>query len=196
MAKIYELSEKQDKELVTLLVNGSKEAYEELYVRYKTRLIRFCIRLMKDAVGAEDIVQDVFLQLWIVRVTLIPDLSFWGYLQTMAKNLILYKFRQINVHERFVRYTLLNEKDSTNQTEDSIVDNDYEKLLDTLIEGLPPRQKEAYLLSRKQGLTYHEIAEKLQISVYTVREHISLALEKIRNQLPGHTGIHFWITDK
>ena len=184
-------SESQDKELVTLLVNGSKDAYGELYVRYKTRLTHFCKRLMKDELDAEDMVHDVFLLLWKTRDTLNADLSFWGYLQTTAKNLILNKFRQINVHERFVQYTLLNEKESTNQTEDAIIDNDYEKLLDTLIEGLPPRQKEAYLLNRKQGLTYHEIAEKLQISVNTVREHISLALGKIRNQLTAHTGIHF-----
>ena len=185
------LSTKQDKELVSLLVDDSKDAYKELYVRYKTRLMRFCKRLLKDEMEAEDIVHDIFLQLWTTRNTLIADLSFWGYLQTVARNLILNKFRQIDVHERFARYTMMNEKDSTNQTEDSIIDNDYEKLLNALIEDLPPRQKEAYLLNRVQGLTYNEIAQNLKISVFTVREYISLALEKIRKQLPKHTGIHF-----
>ena len=113
----------------------------------------------------------------------------------MAKIYELYELSKKQDKELVtLRYTLLNEKDSTNQTEDSIIDNDYEKLLDALIESLPPRQKEAYLLSRKQGLTYQEIAEKLHISVYTVREHISLALEKIRNQLPG-IPIFILITD-
>lgn len=185
------LSSKKDKELVILLINNSQDAYKELYVRYKARLIHFCIRLLKNESDAEDMVHDIFLKIWIIRHSLKVDLSFWGYLQTTAKNLILNKFRQIDIHERFAQYAIRDKKNSTNQTDDSIINDDYKKLLNTLIENLPPKQREVYLLNRIQGLTYNEIAKKLQISVYTVREYISLALRKIKRNLPRHTDIHF-----
>ena len=184
------LSGKEDKELVELLIGSSRLAFSELYARYKLRLMRFCIQFLKDETGSEDIVHDIFLQLWETRNFLNAELSFSGYVHTLARNRILNMFRQFDVHSRFAKYILMNGKESTNQTEDSIIDNDYARLLNELIESLSPRQKEIFRLSRVQGLTYKEIAELLQISVDTVQEHASLALKKIKKNLLQHTDIH------
>jgi RNA polymerase sigma-70 factor (ECF subfamily) len=191
MPKINELSEKQDRELVELLIGGSQAALGELYARFKERLMYLCKQYMRNEADAEDIVHDVFLKIWNTRNFLNPEMSFSGYVQTITQNHTMKKFRHFDVHSRFVQSTLINETDSTNQTEDQIIDNDYEKLLEELIEGLSPRQKEVYRLSRKEGHTYKEIAELLHISVETVKEHASLALKKIEKQLMQHTDIHF-----
>ena len=190
MQKINVLSEKQDKELVELLIGGSQEAFGELYIRFRERLMYFCKQYMNET-DAEDIIHDIFLLLWEKRHFLGAVSSFSGYLQTMAKNYILKKFRHLDVHSRFARNILMNETDSVNETENTIIDNDYAKLLDELIENLPPKQKEIFRLNRIEGLSYQEISELLQTSVENVRKQISLALNKIKDQLSQHTDIHF-----
>ena len=188
MGKLQDL---QDKELVALLKEGSQNALEQLYLRYRNLLINLCKRYLKNTTDAEDILHDVFIQLWDTRSALNEELSFSGYLKTLATNRILYKFRQFDIHSRFAQYVLLNCEDNTNETENSIIDNDYKELLNEWIEKLPPQQKEIFRLNRIEGLTYQEISEMKKISVKTVRNHTALALEKIKQQLLQHTGISF-----
>jgi len=185
------ISEKQDRELVALLVDGSPQALGELYARYKERMIYFCKHYVINEEDAEDIVQDIFLQLWGKRHFLGSVTSFSGYIQAMTKNSILKRLRHIDVHARFVQTLLMNNNNSTNETEDAIIENDYEKLLNEMIERLPPMQKEIFRLSRIEGLDYKEIAELLQTSVENVRKNVSLALRKIQDQLSNHTDIQF-----
>jgi len=190
MIKNNGLSEKQDKVLVELLIGGSQEAFGELYARYRERLLYFCKQYMNEA-DAEDIVQNVFLKLWEKRRFLGEVTSFSGYIQTMAKNDILKKFRHFDVHSRFARNLLMNEIDSTNETEDTVINNDYAILLNELIENLPPKQREVFRLNRVEGLSYNEISELLQTPLENVRKQVSLALKKIKDQMSQHTDIHF-----
>jgi RNA polymerase sigma-70 factor (ECF subfamily) len=185
------LTKMQDKELVTLLKEGSQQAFEALYLRYIKKLSHFCIRLLRNEFKAEDIAHDVFLQVLETHHSINPEKSFSGYLYTIAKNLILYDSRKSDIHRRFVQHTIMNESDTTNQTEDQVIDNDYEQLLNEMIDGLSPQQKEVLRLSRIEGLTYKEIAELLHISLPTVKLHASLALKKIKKQLATHADLHF-----
>ena len=180
-----------DKELVALFKEGLQPAFVELYVRYEKKLINFCKGFLKDGSKAEDIIQDIFLQILETPDSLNTEKSFYGYLQTIAKNRVLYEARKSNIHLRYEHHAFKHGNDVTNQTEDMILDNDYEKLLNEMIDGLTPQQKEVFRLSRLQGLTYNEIAETMHISLRTVKKHASLALEKIKNQLMEHADIHF-----
>ena len=185
------LSTMQDKELVALFKEGSQQAFEELYIRYEQKLINFCKRSLNDESKAEDITHDVFLQVFQTSEVLDSGKSFFGYLKTIAKNRVLYEFRQSDIHLRYVNKPVMHGNDVTNQTEDLIIDNDYEKLLNEIIKRLTPQQKEVFRLSRIEGLTYNEIADLLQISLRTVKKHASLALERIKKQLTKHADIHF-----
>ena len=185
------LSTMQDKELVALFKEGSQRAFEELYIRYEKNLTNFCRRLLRDENRAEDITHDVFLQVFETYDGLNPELSFYKYLQTIAKNRILDEFKKFDVHLRYATNTIMYGNDATNQTEDLILDNDYAKLLNKLIDGLTPKQREVFRLSRMHGLTHKEIAELLHISIPTVKEHATLALKKIKKQLMLHTDLHF-----
>jgi RNA polymerase sigma-70 factor (ECF subfamily) len=191
MSKINELSKKKDMELVELLRNGSRPAFRELYIRHKDQLLFVCKKYLNDKAAIEDIVQDIFMQLWETHDSLHIVSSFSGYLYTSAKNRILNMHRQFDVHSRFTRYILDNEKESTNDTEDSVIEKDYTDLLNKLSENLPPMQKDVFRLNCIEGLKYREISELLQISVENVRKHISLAMKKIKRHLSKHTGIHF-----
>ena len=185
------LSTLQDKELVGLVTEGSKPAFRELYIRYYDPLCYYCKKYLKDETGAEDVVQDIFTQLWDTRDTLNITSSFAGYIYASAHNRVLKMVRQFDVHSRYAQRILLNAKEWTNETEDSIIDNDYAALLNKMMEKLSPRQKEVFCLSRMEGLTYQEISEKLNISVTAVQKHASFALEKIKEHLKQHTNIHF-----
>jgi len=191
MQNFNKLSKKQDRELVELLMGGSHEALGELYARYRKQLMYFCKQYLRNEADTEDIVHDIFLRLWEKRHSLNPELSFSGFLQTLAKNCITDKFRHFDVHARYVRNMLVNEMDSTNETEDSIIDGNYTELLNELIERLPPGQKEIFRLSRMDGRTYKEISELLQTPVENVRKQVSRASKKIKEMLPQHTDIHF-----
>ena len=181
----------QDKELVALFKEGSEKAFEELYVRYKKNLTQFCKRSLRDKSRAEDIVHDVFLQVFETYDGLNPDLSFFGYLIKIAQNRILDDVKKSNVHLRYMQNTIMRETEATNQTEDTIMNNDYGQFLKKIIDGLSPQQKEVFRLSRNQKLTYTEIAELMQISPHTVQFHASQALKKIKKQFTKHAGLHF-----
>ena len=180
----------QDKELVTLLKEGSREALEQLYLRYRNKLINLCKLYLKSITDAEDIVQDIFLQLWDTRDSLNPALSFSGYVHTLMRNRILDKYRNFDVHARYAQHILINAEDSTNETDDTIINNDYAALLSEMIETLPPQQKKIFQLSRIEGLSNKEIAELMEISTDNVRNNLFLALKKIKKMLSQHTDIH------
>ena len=150
----------------------------------------FCKQYLRNEADTEDIVHDIFLRLWEKRHSLNPELSFSGFLQTLAKNCITDKFRHFDVHSRYVRNMFVNETDSTNETEDTIIDGNYTELLNELIESLPPGQKEIFRLNRIDGRTYKEISELLQTPVENVRKQVSRASKKIKDRLSQHTDIH------
>ena len=190
MPKINALSENQDKELIELLMGSSHDAFGELYARFRERLIYSCKRYLKNEADSEDVVQDVFLQLWENRHLLGDISSFSGYVQAITKNYAIDKLRHFDVHSRFAKNIFMNETDSTNETEDTIIDNDYAEFLNEIIERLPPMQQKVFRLSRIDGLKYKEIAELLNIPADTVKKYASLALKKIKRQVAQHTDIH------
>jgi len=179
----------EEKTLVEQFRDGSHQAFGVLYTRYHDLLINYCNQYLNDRDEAEDIVQDVFLQLWETREALNVDLSFSGYVHTLTRNRIMQKFRQFDVHARYAQYILVHAKEATNETEESIEYNDYAALLNELIEHLTPKQKEVFKLSRIEGRTYKEIAELLHITVPTVQTHAYLGMKKIKDFLKQHVNI-------
>ena len=184
------VSTMQDKELVTLLKEGSKMAFEKLYARYKRQLIYVGRRALKNNDDLEDIVQDIFLQLWETRESLNPELSFAQYLHTIMRHRIMYQYRNFDVFSRYAQHILENAEESTNETEETIIENDYTALLNGIIDNLPPTQKKIFILSRIEGLTYKEIAEQMQLSIPAIQKHASITLKKIKEHLKIHADIH------
>jgi len=191
MPRSDELSGKLDHELVRLLMDGSQAAYAELYVRHKDELLYTCKQFLNNETEAEDIVQYIFIQVWEKREVLNPELSFSGFIHTLAHNRILNLLRQLGVHARYAQYVLANEQDLTNETEDTIIDNDYAMLMNEIMDNLSPKQREVFRLSRIEGMKYKEIAEKLQISIPAIQQHASIALKKIKGNLKKYADINF-----
>lgn len=185
--------DKEDKQLVSLLSDDDEQAFRDLYVKYKHRLFVFSVQILKDKTTAEDLVQDIFTYIWESRRFINPDCNFSSYLFTISKNRILNILKRIDIQDNYIN-TILNSRTVTNNKPDhNLIENEYKSLLKEAIEKLSPTRKKVFVLSRMQHMTHKEIASELNISVYTVQEHISESLKMIKRYLSSKTDIHFSI---
>lgn len=142
-----------------------------VYVSYAQRFVR-------DRSQAGDIAQQAFIKMWEGRNALDPDGSVRSYMYTMVRNLSLNHIRD---HQN--RFTNLSDDALTIHHQPEIRDEEIESpedVIKKLVEVLPDRQKEAFLLSRVDGLQHEEIAEIMEISSRTVNNHLVAALKSLR----------------
>ncbi len=172
-----------DKDLVIRLINNDQEAFCELYARYKERLLYFAMKLIKSHEFAEDIYQDAFIVIWQNRRFLDPEKTFSSYLYTIVKNRILNILREIENDQKLKSHILANAIDYSDVTNQHVQINELKGILDKILKKLTPRQRQIFEMSRDEQMTHKEIAEVLGISVFTVQEHISIALKSIKHYL-------------
>ena len=167
-----DIDSEKERRLVADLLEGDESAFCELYALYKDRLMWFSLKFLKSRDMAEDVFQDAFASIWQNRRFLNPNVPFGPYVYTIVKNRILNLLagldRELELRDKIRSASL----DSTNETEDSV--------LDKALETLTPQQKRVFDMSRKDMKSHKEIADSLGISVYTVQQHISTALKVIR----------------
>lgn len=176
------------KSLIIGLKNNELAAFKQLYAHYKIRVFNFSYKHLRSREDAEEVVQDVFIKIWNVRHGINEELSFTAYLYKIAKNQILNKIRK-KVGEPAGYSSIHPYLSKDNSTENGIIYNDLQKLVEEAIKKMPPQRKLIYILSRIEGLTYQQIAEKLSISPKTVEIHMSKALKDIKEMLQAHTDI-------
>lgn len=157
-----------------------------LYNRYRDKLYSFALDLSLSEDKAKDIVHDVFARLWEQRARLSGREILGSYLFQMTRN------RRIDQLRRFSKETLIlaelaREQPSAPPGPDALLDyQEMQAALQAVIRELPPRQREVYALRREQGLSYDEIAARLNLSPVTVENHFSRALQGIRSLLHRH----------
>ena len=120
----------------------------------------------------------------------IPDLPFSTYLYTIVRNRILNLMRNIDAEDNLKEYILSQAIDYTEKTHEKIVENDLQNVLSKALSKLTDRQQEIFDMSRNQGLSYKEIAARLNISVNTVHVHISTALKILQDYLRKNYGAY------
>lgn len=172
-----------DKEKVLLhrIAAGDQGAFGELFQAYHQRLGAYIFRLTESLPAAQEIVQDVFLKIWLKRESL-PEIQWFdAYLFTAARNHVFNYLRKV-ARERNQQQLLQAGLDSSDAHDGGDKEQYYE-LLDEAIEHLPRQQKQVYLLHRREGLSHAEIAARMKLSVETVKKHMSLALRAIRDYL-------------
>ncbi len=173
---------KHDHSLIDALKKGNEEAYKYLYETKYKEIVFYTNGLTRDYDKAEDIVQEVIFKLWKNRSEIEITSSIKSYLYKAA----YYSF--INEYKKEKRKESLSEKIQKTAVLE-LIECDEEhtqkklKHIAQIIEQLPPKRKEIFIMSKTEGLTYEEIAEHLKISVKTVESQISKALSEIRLQI-------------
>ncbi len=173
---------KNNEVLAKQLRKGNKDAFAFLFELYYENLCKYVFSFTKNKKLAEDICQNAMMDLWKNRSTIESQKSVKAYLYKIAYHNFVNEFRKSKERNDF-----LNEVKSDTLVS-WIEENDgnlkkKEALILEEIQKLPPKCKEVFLLSKKHGLKYREIAEELNISIKTVEIHISKAMRILRDKL-------------
>lgn len=166
-------------------------AFNAIYNKYSYKLHEFILMYLKQEEDAEEIVQEVFIKLWKSRDKIDVYSSFESFLFTIAYNASISLLRK-RVSEKKSREYLksLQQIDTTEQVIDEIQFKELDQKVQSLLEQLTPRQKEIYLLSREEGLTHKEIAQKLNISESTVNNHLVATLKYFKSHIDSNLVIN------
>jgi RNA polymerase sigma-70 factor (ECF subfamily) len=172
-----------EKKLLSQLLNDDVKAFDRLFHFYSRRLYRFAFSLLKNKEDAEGIVQEVFLRVWDKRAGIDTSKSFKSFLFTISYHLIMDALRLRLKEKAYLSHLekFFNIEELTSEQE-----ADYNLLkskVDEVVEELPEKRKQIYKLSREEGLSHKEISEKLNITVKTVENQITLAIKHLKSRL-------------
>lgn len=168
--------------LLRNIKKGDTGSFNKLYDLYSVRLLNFSLLYLDSKEEAEEVVQDVFCKIWENRHKLDEKYSLNGYIFRITKNLVLNKLRK-RINEPSGYVSIGSCGIHHNKTENDILFNEMEQLLEDAIEALPPRRQLIFKLSRQKGLSNQEIADYLNISVNTVEGQIRKAIKYLRTYI-------------
>lgn len=168
--------------LISQLKKGNEDAFKYLYKLYYSEMCNYASNLCGNDELAKDIVQHIMIKVWKKGASLNVSISLKSYLFKSVFNHFIDTQRRIIKEtkkiDRLKQEALLEYSEITSEE----IENRH-RLIDEEIEKLPKQCKEVFLLGKKDGLKYKEIADKLNISVKTVERHMSIALKKLRKKL-------------
>lgn len=172
-----------DDELFGLIEQGDEGAFTQAYNRYHKLLYVLAYRYLMNTDMAEDVVQHVFTRLWEFRSELRVGISLKNYLFTMTKNHVLNLIRNEN-NAITKNYEIAQ---SAPAYEDNLLENMEKKELMSsfykAVEMLPEQKREICLMKVKEELTNKEIADRMNLSINTIKTHYSEALKLLRIHL-------------
>jgi RNA polymerase sigma-70 factor (family 1) len=175
-----------DYDLMCEIKSDNMLAFDSLYKRYGRRLHRFAFQILKSSEDAENILQDVFLNLWEHRNRIEKSESVRYYIFTLAYNASITVIRKKVREKKFLEY-IKQQQLEENPVNLDLEFRDIKEKLDEIINHLPGRQREVYLKSRVDELKQQEIAELMNISVNTVENHMARALRTLRKKLGNYS---------
>lgn len=180
--------------LIADLREGDKKAYEFLFRKYYAALCHYAERYIKDPSLAEDVVAQVFCNLFIKRQELVIQVI-EPYLFFSVRNSALNSLRSrknISENDNVTHYEISPLSGMAgNDFSNPMLHREAEKLLEDAINTLPAQCREVFLLSRNERLSHKQIASKLGISVNTVETQMSRAIKKLSKLLGGYIRLFF-----
>jgi len=169
-----------EEQLLTLMGQDDKRAFDEIYSYYWDKLFVYVVKIIKDEDEAYDIIQDVFVSLWLKRHTL-KLVSLKAYLFTAVR------FKTLDHLNKAKRTVVLEESHEALPGQDAHLEhylaNELSSQIQDKICELPGKMREIFILSRSEELSHRQISIKLSISDKTVKKQISNALRLLRFKL-------------
>lgn len=171
-----------ERELLEKLNKGDSFAFEVLFYKYRGKIKGFASRIVPSQIDPEEIVQEVFVRVWLNKEAVDPGKNFEAYLFSIAKNLVLDHLKSaVNRKLYFVKEHFHQDLVTEEDNDIRFPENAEEKII-FLIGKIPERRREIFCLSRFEGLTYKQIATKLNITENTVDSQIRNALTFLRKE--------------
>lgn len=160
-----------DENLLQRIVSGDETAFKELIFQYTPSIASVVFSITRSKEQTEDVVQDIFIQLWTIRDTLTAIDNLNGFLFVVTKRHAITAIRKM-IRERNHKHAFAEKQALQDKNENS---EEYFSLIDEAVKQLPAQQQKAWRLSRQEGLKYEEIAAEMNISRETVKSYIQLA---------------------
>lgn len=176
------------------LKKGSESAFKHVFEKHYQGLFQYALSYLKEEEEAENIIQDVFVLLWENRKDLDEETNLQGYLVVSTKyllwNEINKKKRRMAIHKK-IQTDTLKEIDLQLYTLDHsplslLCAKEINEIVDKALNSQSDTAKKIFLLSRKEHLSYKEIAKKLELSPKTIEYHISKVLNILRKELSNY----------
>lgn len=166
--------------VISAFREGSERAFNQIFMAYDARLMKYASSICVTREDAEEVVQDVFTSLWENRAAIVgTDIT--GWLIRVCRNKALKLLRR-RVFQADI--TGFPESPSGQMTPlEQLYFDEIEKHINKIIQQLPPARKKIFLLHREEGRSYQQIADELGISVFTVKKQVSLALDHLRTKV-------------
>lgn len=178
-----------DSNLVVLLRKGDKQAFKILFEKYGTRLYLFALKYLKEKEDAKDLLNEVFLVLWDNRQNLKTNSFLQSYLFTIAYNNIRQRFLKKAREEKYVRVFAEEYLPEVSKEEEQLDYQSFVEKVNQIIDMLPPRRREIFILSYKEELKNYQIAEKLGLSDHHVKKQLVIARKFIIDKVREDNGL-------
>src|SRR5690606_6709871 len=179
-------------ELLSLIAEGDERAFERLFTLYATPLAALAKRMLRDEEAKQEVIQEVFLKIWINRDRLEQVEQFNAWIRRMTINECLMYLRRASAYRE--KLDLIQQEEShVSNFVDTLHIKEISRAVERAVSTMPPQRRTIYELSRTQGLTAKEIASKLALSHGYVRNALSAALTTIREHLSPYIDITFAI---
>lgn len=174
-----------DVALSSRLRSGDERAFRSVYDQHYRKIYQFANSFLKNKVLTEEVLQETFMQLWLNREQLNPELALEPLLFTICRRLVLDSFRRSASIDRQRQNLLHRRTEEDNKTEEHIVFSDLMRFTERAIAVLPKQQQAVFRLSRFEDMTYEEISAQMNISRNTVKNHLVVALKTLKTVLHG-----------
>lgn len=169
--------------LIRDLKKNSQRAFDEIYQLYAKRLFAYCLRFTKSAQDAEEIVQDVFVRLWINREAIRQEETLRSLLFIMAKHRLINSYRSMINFPIYEDYLNYQDHLPDGQLTHTLEYREFAQAVNKAIKRLPVTQQKVIELSRMEGKTNKEIAEELSLSEQTIKNQLSIGLKALRAEV-------------
>lgn len=172
-----------EEQLIIKLKSGSKPAFDALYKMYANRLYGYCLQYSKSAEDSKEIVQNVFIKLWINREKIMQDKSICSLLFTIAKHDLINAYKKRLNSPVYEDYVLYGDSVETSDDTSCIDYHIFVEQIKKSLKKLPATQQKIIHLSRFENMTNAEIAQRLNLSEQTVKNQLSLGLKELKTLL-------------
>lgn len=168
--------------VLTDFANDDKQAFDKLYHLYYPKLYFYSKSFLKIDDGIDDILQEVFVKLWMNRHNIKRAETFNAFLYAITKNTLLNEIRSRLKTSEFQTKLFYQSIAEEFVTQNTVEFADMKQHIEQFIQRLPQKRQKVYRLSREEGLSNAEIAEQLGISVKTVEDHMTQALKFLKDK--------------
>lgn len=175
---------KEDQILIKQLNASSIEAFSALYDKYAGMVFNFTRSILKDDAICEDITQSCFGLMWSRRETISPDGNVAAWLYVVARNAVFKEVRRQVTVSKYLDY--LSNNDNADSQENDLTERDTAVIMseaEAAIAALPESRRKIYKMRFIEGMSVHEISERLDISPKTVETQIARAKNAIRQRI-------------